>query len=304
VDSAAVALTEGDSVTVHVRLAFEPAASTTVLIGSFRQHRDRRRPRDPRFHPRQLRDPKAVHIRALQDPDAAADSAILRFQHAGIGHTDVVVGVTDDEVQSIEATLALVNVTEGDSAQFGVRLVAQPSGDFIVSVASLSKRRRHRLTLHPDIHDLQLVDLSAGDRQGDPGHQRRGRGHDGPALGGRVSNKDVTVNITDDDTQAIVTSVDTVFVTEGQTVQLTLTLAFQPVSVDQVVLSDFNTLVADVSPTLSYLFTSANSGTGFTISVTGAEDANTTTDGTVIRFASNEEGMADHFVVVIVADND
>jgi hypothetical protein len=304
VDSASVGILEGDSATVHVRLAFQPAASTTVLIGSSDSSATLADLATLDFTPANYATPKAVRIRALQDVDLAADSGIIRFQKTGIGHTDLIVGVTDDDQQAIQTATGIVNVTEGDTAQLGVRLAFQPGGDQVVNVASLSTPAA---TVAPSTRTFTTANWDTYQYVTITGTQDNDAvaGNTTVRLSGSgLTNKDVPVNVTDDDIQAIVTSTDTVFVTEGQTVQLTLTLAFQPVSVDQVILSDFNTLVAGVSPTLTYQFTSANSATGFTIVVSGVEDANTTTDTTFIRFASNEEGMADHYVVVVVADND
>lgn len=299
-DSTSLTIVEGDSATYGIKLAYQPTGSASVTI----MPSDTMvvvTPTTVDFTPADYATPKSVTVRAKQDVDLVGDTLHVVATVTGGAFASLPVEITDDDQQAIQVDTDIVEVTEGDSAQLGVRLAFQPGGNRTILASSLVPTAA---TVHPSSLNFTSANWDTYQYLTVSGSQ------DADLLGTTVSvrlsgatvpDKDVPVHVTDDDSQAFVTSVDTVVVTEGATVGFTLALAFQPSSAVEAALA-VDTIVATVSPSITSTFTAGNYSTGFTIQVTGTQDANTTDEATTLTISA--PGIPDRHLVVIVHDDD
>ena len=100
---------------------------------------------------------------------------------------------------------------------------------------------------------------------------------------------------------ALVVSTPAVTVVEGSTGSFAVSLAAQPAANVTATIASADTSVATVSPG-SLTFTPANYATPQNVTVSGAQDLNTATDGTTVSVSA--PGMASRTVSVTVTDDD
>lgn len=301
-DQVAFNVTEGDTAPLGLRLAFQPGSDLTINAASLNNVAATVSPSSRTFSPANWDTYQYVTVSGTQDADAAAAATTARLSGLGVANKDVSVNVTDNDQLGIESTIATISVAEGSTAEFGVRLTAQPAGDFVVSAASAdgtaaTVQAPTTLTFTTANWSTYQAFTIQGTQDVDLAAESTTIGLTGSGVPGRT----VTVNVTDDDTQAFVVSVDTIFVTEGASTQVTISLAYQPPSNVTASLS-IDALVATSSSSILASFTPANYFTGFSITIRGTEDVNTVTDGTVLSIQA--AGVPMKIVLVIVADND
>ncbi len=207
----------------------------------------------------------------------------------------------------IQTSVTTLSVNEGMSAQFGVRLSSAPASNVTVNVARLSGDTdltgSAMLTFTPtNFGTFQNVTISAAE--------------DGDSTNGsaifRVSstglpNVDVTANEVDNDPPpmvAIQTSVTTLGVNEGGSAQYGVRLSAAPpggtATVNVARLSGDADLTVSGGATLT--FTSANFGTFQNVTISAAQDADTTNGSAVFRASGTNLTPAD--VTANEVDND
>jgi hypothetical protein len=82
-----------------------------------------------------------VTINAAEDADTANGSAVFRASGTNLGSADVTANEVDNDppaMIAIQTSVATLNVNEGGSAQYGVRLASAPAATVTVNVARLS----------------------------------------------------------------------------------------------------------------------------------------------------------------------
>src|SRR5262249_16885996 len=176
----------------------------------------------------------------------------------------------------IQTSVTTLNVNEGGSAQFGVRLSSAPASNVTVNVArlsgdtDLSVSGGATLTFTPaNFGTFQNVTISAAE---DAGTAKRTAGFE--ASGTNLTSADVNVSEVDNDPIVMQTSVTTVNVNEGAWAEFGVRLASAPannVTVNVARLSGDTDLTVSAGATLT--FTPANFGTFQNVTISAAEDA-------------------------------
>jgi hypothetical protein len=129
---------EGGSATFTVALAGQPSGDKVVSVWRRSGDTDLRVLSGARltFTPTNWRVPQTVTLGAAHDDDTSWGVAIFRVSVPGWQHTDVTAREADDDGRVL-ASPSAVQVPEGGSASFGVRLAGRPSATTLVLVESL-----------------------------------------------------------------------------------------------------------------------------------------------------------------------
>ncbi|MBF2755615.1 MAG: hypothetical protein ISN29_10225 [Gammaproteobacteria bacterium AqS3] len=164
--SATLSVAEGESATFTVALASRPPGAVTVSLvqdpsGAIEADTDTSQSvpqSDLVFGPDNWDQGQTVTVRALQDLDAVPETVELALTAQGSGYdraTDsITVSVSDDETAGLWFSLERVEVGEGGTSSFGVRLLSEPAGDVTVTIAQ------------PDNRDVRIdADAAAGGDQ-------------------------------------------------------------------------------------------------------------------------------------------
>ena len=222
---------EGGANTYSMVLSHQPVGDVTVTVNNPTDNLDvTATPRSLTFTAENWDTPQEVTVTAVQDDDAANDSATVTHGINGGGYDgvtvpDVAVTVDDDETVSIVLSKTTLTVVEGDTTggTYTVKLSHEPSEEVTVTVTG------------QDTTDLELTGLSAtntltfdatdwGDAQtvtvkaaqdGDAANDSITLTH--TAAGGEYAgvNEDLPVTVDDDETVSIVLSKTTLTVVEG-----------------------------------------------------------------------------------------
>jgi uncharacterized protein (DUF1800 family) len=207
----------------------------------------------------------------------------------------------------IQTSVTTLNVNEGGSAQFGVRLSSAPASNVTVNVARLSGDTDltvgggATLTFTPtNFGTFQNATISAAEDTDST---------NGSAVI-RVSstglpNVDVTANEVDNDPPPVVaiqTSVTTLSVNEGASAQFGVRLSAAPPGGTATVNVARLSGDTDLTGAAMLTFTSANFGTFQNVTINAAEDADSTNGSAVFRASGTNLGSAD--VTANEVDND
>src|SRR5215467_9140127 len=205
----------------------------------------------------------------------------------------------------IQTSVTTLNVNEGGSAQFGVRLSSAPANNVTVNVArlsgdtDLSVSGGATLTFTPtNFGTFQNVTISAAEDADSTNGTAVFR-----ASGTNLTSADVNVSEVDNDPIVIQTSVTTLNVNEGASAQFGVRLASAPatnVTVNVARLSGDTDLTVSAGATLT--FTPTNFGTFQNVTISAAEDADTANGTAVFRASGTNLTSAD--VNVSEVDND
>ncbi len=207
----------------------------------------------------------------------------------------------------IQTSVTTLNVNEGGSAQFGVRLSSAPASNVTVNVArlsgdtDLSVSGGATLTFTPtNFGTFQNVTISAAEDADSTNGSAIFR-----VSSTGLANVDVTANEVDNDPAAIAiqTSVTTLNVNEGASAQFGVRLASAPtsnVTVNVARLSGDTDLSVTAGATLT--FTPANFGTFQNVTISAAEDADLTNGSAVFR--ASGAGLTSADVTATEVDND
>ena len=132
-------VTEGATATYTVRLDTEPAGVARVSVaveGPVSVDLDRNQSgvqRWLRFDETNWNQPRTAEVLGLQDDDAAGGMATLRHTSSGADYdrapaVDVAFAVTDNDTPAVLADATAVELNEGSSATYSLRLAAAPTG--------------------------------------------------------------------------------------------------------------------------------------------------------------------------------
>lgn len=299
VSRSTVSVPEGQSTTIDVRLAFQPAADTTVTVSSADAQVVGVAPAMLVFSPSSYATPQRVTLTGVQDPDAVAESTVVRLQ-AGALVTDVAVDVIEDETLAIETSAGAVSLGENGNATFSVRLTAMPLDPITVAVAS-SDPGAATVTPAQVMFDgsnwnvLQTVTV-AGVADEDVGNESVVIS----LSAGGLPTHMVSASVVDDDVQELILSTASVSLNEGGSTTVTARLRYQPATTTGVAVSTSNAQVATATPaTLS--FTAADYATPKPVTVTAVQDANAANDTATITIS--RPGLSAS-VAVAVTDDD
>ncbi|MEN6425146.1 MAG: SBBP repeat-containing protein [Phycisphaerales bacterium] len=248
---------------------------------------------------------QTVTLSAAEDVDVANGTATIRCSASGLSDRDVTATEEDNDSLAIVTSVDSLTLPEGLTAEFGVKLSAQPDSDVVVTVswvsgdADISVIGGSGLTFTTVTWDsYQTVTLSAAE--------------DADATNGTttircsasgLSDRDVTATEADTDSLAIVTSTDSVAVPEGSGSTFEVKLSAQPDS-DVVVSVSWASGDSDISVTggSSLTFTTVTWDSYQTVTLSAAEDADATNGMATIHCSAL--GLADVDVTATEQDND
>ena len=163
-----------------------------------------------------------------------------------------------------------VDVDEGDTADYTVKLAAQPSGSVTVDIATddsdAATVNPARLTFNTVNWNTARTVTVSGVGDADADDETVTLTHSGAG----VTTATVEVSVDDDEIGLVFSSTD-VTVDEGDTADYTVALAEQPDASVTVAIASGDTTAATVRPT-SLTFTTVNWARAQTVTVTGVED--------------------------------
>ena len=272
---------------------------------------------------------KAFRVSAVADPDSQDDEPVRltltpagSAEYAALGAGAVDVTLTDDDAPGLKLSASKLDVPEGRSRSFTVRLNTKPSGDVEVRVEGMSGSD---LTVtgpgnadlgaggvlgftETDWNAAQTVTVAAGpddDAADDMATLTlRASGADyGPAPPAEVA-----VAVDDDETAALEVSARALTVQEqGPEVELTVRLASAPVDPVTVTVSGHDRTDLRVSPS-SHRFTALDWNTDKAFRVSAVGDADSQDDEpvrlTLTPAGSDEYGADEAEAVSVTAEDD
>ncbi len=302
-----LSVNEGGSAQFGVRLSAAPATTATVNVARLSGDTDLTGGATLTFTSANFATFQNVTISAAEDVDSTNGTAVFRASGTNLTSADVNVSEVDNDpgVIAIQTSVATLNVNEGGSAQFGVRLSAAPATTATVNVARLSGATSltgsASLTFTAaNFATFQNVTISAAEDTDSTNGTAVFR-----ASGTNLTNADVNVTEIDNDpiVIAIQTSVTTLNVNEGGTAQFGVRLASAPATTVTVNVARFSgdtDLTVTAGATLT--FTPANFATFQNVTISAAEDGDMANDTAVIRASGTNLTSAD--VNVSIVDND
>jgi len=203
------------------------------------------------------------------------------------GVQQVVLTIIDDDIQSFVTSVDQVNVPEGGTAQFEVRLTAEPGSDVAVTVARVSGDtditvQTPSLTFTPANWNVyQGVTLAAAEDADIQNSQAVIRLS---AVG--IADKDILATEQDNDTLQFETNVDALSVPEGSTAQFQVRLTAEPGSDVAVTVARASGDTDITVQTPSLTFTPANWNVYQGVTLAAAEDADIQNSQAVIRLSA------------------
>ena len=280
-----LSLTEGAQAdTFDVRLAFAPAANTTVTLETTDSVRAAISHDQIIFSPTNFDDPVTVTVTPGGDDDTQDDGAVISVASTGLTTRNVTVSIEDDDDQSLEVVDTAFEVAEGGDTTFTVNLAFDPLATITVTVVSDDPGGADvapaELVFDSDNYgDAQEVTVS-----GTPDIDLANETVTITVSSTITASVEVTATVNDDDEQAIEVSTTELDVDENGTATFTVELEFLPASdvlVDLAVVGDG--ISVDTS---SITFTAADFNIGRTILVSGLDDVNVANEQPTVRITS------------------
>ena len=295
-----LAVTEGGTATYSVSLNILPTSDVTVTIteGSGDTDITVTSSKTLTFTSQNYSTAQTVTLAAAEDDtDIVPGTRTISHSASGGGYNNITATLTATESDNDTGQITLtptqsVNVTEGGTANYTVKLGLQPTGDVTVTISegtaapnndtdiTVTSPSNKRLTFTKDNWNVnQTVTLSAAeDADSENGvrtinHSASGGGYDGVT-------KSVQAWEADND-HAIVLSTTTLTVTEGGSATYSVGLNVRPTGIASVTVALTSTGDADLTfAPASLTFTTQNYFTSQTVTVSAAEDNTDVAAGT------------------------
>ncbi len=199
------------------------------------------------------------------------------------------------------ASTAMVAVEEGSSESVEVTLRYPPSGSLAVVIAAddeaLATVDSPALTFDESNFDVPQLIAITGTQDTDDEPETTSVTLSAPDA--EAATVDITVN--DDESQAVLVSMDAANIVEGGSAQVSVTLRFPPDAPVTVAVSSDDPEVATATTT-ELMFTAANYDQGQDVTIVAAEDVNTVEDAATISMMLADATTGT--VAVTVPDND
>ena len=265
---------------------------------------------------------QSVTVNVAEDADTANDNATLNITASGADYTSVTgsvsVTATDNDTPGLTINPDTLNITEGGNNSFSVSLTTQPSENVTVTIAQPSNTditvdtdsgtsgNQNTLTFTTgNYNTAQSVTVNVAEDADTV--------NDNATLNITASGADytsvtgsVTVNATDTTTPTgtiNVTPAGTLTIGEGASGNLSVSLSAQPASDVTVTLAKTNTDVTLSATSLT--FTTGNWNTSQNVTVSAAQDADTTDDTDTITLSATGGIQASNVTrAVTVTDDD
>ena len=255
-----------------------------------------------------------VTVSAAEDADSTHDTATVTHTVTGGDYNfviNVIVTVTDNDTPGVTVTPLSLTIGEGSTGTYAVVLNTQPSGNVMVAIRSNntdvtvpSSTLTFTMT---DWNTEQTVTVTAG-QDADAANDMATLTHN-PSGGGynSVSSVSLMVTVTDDEMAGVTVTPTSLTVNEGGTNTYTVVLDTQPTATVTVTIVD-PTDNADVTANPASLrFSTSNWATAQTVTVSAAEDDDSTRDTATVTHTvagGDYASFAASSVAVTVTDND
>ena len=313
-------VTEGATGTYQVKLGTKPSADVTITPASGDTDVATVSPPTLTFTPSNWNTFKTVTVSAVQDDDPSDEEATISHtatsadtDYAGISIGSVVVSVDDDDPVAVTVTEATLDVTEGATGTYQVKLGTKPSADVTITPASgdtdVATVSPPTLTFTPsNWNTFKTVTVSAV-QDDDPSDEEATISHTATSADTDytgISIGSVVVSVDDDDAVAVTVTEATLDVTEGATGTYQVKLDTKPSADVTVTPASGDTDVATVSPP-TLTFTPSNWNTFKTVTVSAVQDddgsdATATISHTATSTDTDYNGILVGSVVVTVDD--
>ncbi len=318
VSETTLTVAEGGSATYTVKLDAQPAADVVISVTRSGSADVTVSPATLTFTRANWSTAQTVTVRAAEDGDAANDAASIAHavvaarsadEYDAVAVAAVAVTVSDDETAGVTVSETTLEVAEGGSATYTVKLDAQPAADVVISV---TRSGSADVTVSPatltftraNWSTAQTVTVRAAE-DGDAANDAASIAHAVVAARSAdeydaVAVAAVAVTVSDDETAGVTVSETTLEVAEGGSGAYTVVLDAQPAA--DVVISVTRSGSADVTVSPATLtFTRANWSTAQTVTVRAAEDGDAANDAASIAHAVVAARSADEYDAVAVA---
>ena len=308
---------EGSTGTYTVLLDTQPTATVTVTINDPTDNTDvTADPASLSFSTSNWSTLQTVTVRAAEDADSAQDTGTVTHTVSGgdygsVTAADVAVTVTDNDTAGVTVSPTTLPVNEGSTRTYTVALNTQPSGSVTVAITSNNTDvtvSSSSLTFTTgNWNTAQTITVTAA-QDTDAANDTAVLTHDPSGADyNSVSDVDLTVTVTDDDTAGVTVSPTTLPVNEGSTGTYTVLLDTQPTATVTVTINDPTDNTDVTADPASLSFSTSNWSTLQTVTVRAAEDADSAQDtGTVTHTVSGGDygSVTAADVAVTVTDND
>jgi hypothetical protein len=302
-----VSIAEGSTADLQVKLSAKPSGNVTVAVTRFSGDMDITVQSGASlvFGPQSWNTYQTVRLAAAEDVDAANGEAIIRLNADKVPDKDITATEQDNDTLAFETNVSTVNVPEGGTATFQVRLTAEPLANVNATVmrasgdADITVQSGAALTFTTTNWNVyQTVTLAAAQ----DADTANGTATIRVAATG-IPNKDVTATEVDNDTLNFETNVSMVNVPEGGTATFQVRLTAEPLAnVNATVTRASGDADITVQSGASLTFTTANWDTYQTVTLAAAEDVDTTNGTATIRVAAT--GIPNKDVTATEVDND
>ena len=298
--AASLAVSEGGSETVSLALSLEPSAEVIVSVASAGDDDIVVTPDKVTFSGSDFANLRTLTVSAMADEDGEAGTARLSLAASGGDYADITgqVAVTeiDDDAKGLTLTPTELNVAEGNTLTYSLRLDTMPLAPVTLSVgrsgdADVSTSLQ-QLTFTSETYgtDQTVTVTVAEDADGANGtatltHAASGGGYDG--LQARL-----TVTELDNDARGFTLQPTELSLTEDTTGSYQISMATQPLADTVVSISAREPSVAGVGSQDRITFTSANWSVAQTVTVTGLHDADAVLSQTVLEHGVEAGGYA------------
>ena len=308
----ALGVTEGNDAEYTVRLATQPTATVTVAVTGQASTNLTLSAASLTFTTSTWNTAQTVTVSAAEDDDAANDAATLLHTASGgdyAGETaEVSVTVTDDESVGLTLSTTALGVTEGDDAEYTVRLATQPTATVTVAVTGQASTdltlSAASLTFTTSTwNTAQTVTVSAAEDD-DAVNDTATLLH--TASGGDYAGEtaEVAVTVTDDESVGLTLSTTTLGVAEGADAEYTVRLASQPTATVTVAITGQASTDLSLDAT-SLTFTTSTWNTAQTVTVSAAEDDDAVNDtATLLHTASGGDYAGETAEVAVTVTDD
>lgn len=208
---------------------------------------------------------------------------------------------TATPVVIVSSSTADLNLVEGSTASFAVRLNVQPASTVTMNATSnnieVATVNLPSLIFTPDNWETTQTITLTGTEDNNAENEETTV----TIASSGLPTLTLTIHVTDNDTLLLHTNVNTINITEGSSAPFQVTLSAQPAAAVTVNVSSPDTNAATVSPA-SLTFTPDNWNAAQTVTVSGTNDVNVTNESVTLSVAS--AGFATLQVAAQIIDND
>jgi hypothetical protein len=305
-DVPSVSMAEAGTATFNVHLNAAPASTVTVGVASLAAGIATVSPATLTFTTTDWNSNKLVTVTGVHDANLIDDVTKIRLSAATLSDVDVPVTVTDVDTQTVLSSASAIGLTEGQTGTVNVSLKYAPGATTTVTIATgnsnvaigqatvgggatltftTANYATPQSVTITAIHDANAVPDSTNLTFSAPG----------------ANGASTTVNVTDTDVLGISVSPTSVTVTEGLTASFGVSLTAQPTGTVTVAVASTNPGAATVS-TGSLTFTTSTWNQVQNVTVTGAQDVNTTPESLAAVLTS--ASLTTQSVAITTVDDD